>query len=209
MSFKYIGVSGTNGSGKDTVGHMLAERHEFLFVSVSDFLREEARKRGLPVEREVLRMISAEWRRDFGLGKLVDLAVDLYNQKPGEYQGLVAIPMRNVGEAKRIHELGGKLVWVDADPKIRYQRIKNRARSAEDDKTYEEFLAEERAEMKQAGDETTLNVAGVKAISDIFIENNGTDIESFKNVAEHALGYLDERGWKNKSARLSGKVSPI
>ena len=62
---KIIGLSGTNGSGKDTVGEMLAAQHGYLFVSVSDLLREEARRRNLPVTREVLRTISAEWRREF------------------------------------------------------------------------------------------------------------------------------------------------
>lgn len=182
-----VGIGGTNGSGKDTVGHMLAERHGYLFVSVSDLLRDEARKRGLPVEREVLRMVSAEWRREHGLGVLVDRAMQLYESQRDKYKGVVACPMRNVGEAARIHELGGSLIWVDADPKIRYERITSRFRTAEDDKTYEQFLAEEQAEMYQSGDEATLNLAGVKAISDIFLENNGHDIETFKDDAEKAL----------------------
>lgn len=187
---KLVGIGGTNGSGKDTVGHMLAERHGFLFVSVSDFLREEARKRGLPIEREVLRMISAEWRRKFGLGTLVDRAVELAQNSSTQYAGVAAVPMRNVGEAKRVHELGGRLIWVDADPKIRYERILGRARTAEDNKTFEEFIKEEEDESHQAGDEATLNLEGVKAISDIFLENNGKHIEVFKNDAEKALSEL-------------------
>lgn len=184
---KLYGIAGTNGAGKDSVGEMLAERHNFLFVSVSDLLREEARKRGQPIEREVLRTISAEWRREFGLGVLVDRAVDLFNITPDKYQGVVAIPMRNVGEAKRIHELGGTLVWVDADPKVRYNRIFSRQRSDEDKKTFEQFQAEEQAEMTQSGDEATLNMAGVKAICDVFMRNDGNDIEAFKDEAEKAL----------------------
>lgn len=186
-----FGLSGTNGSGKDTVGIMLAERHGFLYVPVSDFLREEAKKRGLPIEREVLRTISAEWRRESGMGVLVDKSVELFNKEPGRYKGIVAVPMRNVGEAEHIHKLGGKLIWVDADPKIRYERIRKRLRTTEDEKTFEEFLAEEEAEMHQSGDAATLNLSGVKDISDIFLENNGSDINAFKDVAEKALGFVD------------------
>ena len=69
-----IGIAGTNGAGKDTVGELLAEHYGYLFVSVTELLRAEARRRGLPVEREVLRSISAEWRRELGLGVLVDKA---------------------------------------------------------------------------------------------------------------------------------------
>ncbi len=184
-----FGISGTNGSGKDTVGHMLAERHGFLFVSVSDFLREECRRRQLPVERENLRMISAEWRRDFGLGVLVDKAVEAFSNSKEQYAGLAVVPMRNVGEAKRLKDLGGKLVWVDANPHERYDRIFSRQRTAEDNKTYEEFLAEEEAEMHQSGDEATLNMSGVKAMADIFLENDGQSIETFKDAAEAALGF--------------------
>lgn len=183
-----IGLAGTNGSGKDSVGEMLAERHNFLMVSVSDLLRDEARKRGLAVERENLRMISAEWRREFGLGVLVDRAVEL--AKKGDYKGVVAVPMRNPGEAKRVHELGGTLVWIDADPKVRYQRIFSRRRSPEDDKTFEQFQAEEQAEMRHSGDEATLNMQGVKEIADIFIQNDGNDIVAFKRAAEQALQQL-------------------
>lgn len=176
---KLIGIGGTNGSGKDTVSKFLADS-DYLFVSVSDLLRDEAKKRGLPLEREILRSISAEWRREFGLGVLVDRAVELYKKQSNEYIGVVATPMRNVGEAKRIHELGGKLVWVDADPKIRYERIRQRNRSAEDDKSYEQFLQEEQDEMHQTGDEATLDSAGVKAIADIYLQNDYDDILSFE-----------------------------
>jgi len=182
-----IGVGGTNGSGKDTVGQMLAQRHGWLFVSVSDLLRDEARRRGQPVEREVLRSISAQWRRQFGLGVLVDKAVEQFKEAGGKYYGVVAVPMRNPGEAQHVKDLGGLLVWVDADPKIRYQRIYSRKRSAEDNKTYQQFLAEEQAEMRHSGDQATLNMSGVKAISDILLQNDSNDIEAFKNSAEQAL----------------------
>jgi len=186
---KLIGVAGTNGSGKDTIGEMLAERHNFLSVSVSDFLREECKKRGLPIERENLRMISAEWRRQYGLGVLVDKSIELFNKSSHKYDGVIAIPMRNTGEAQHLKDLGGTLVWVDADPKIRYQRIFSRSRTAEDNKTYEEFLAEQEAEMKHSGDKATLNIADVKELCDIFLTNDGEDIEAFKDAAEKALNF--------------------
>lgn len=184
---KIIGIAGTNGSGKDTVGEILASDYGWLFVSVADFLRDEAKKRGLPIEREVLRTISAEWRRQHGLGVLVDKAVELFEQSKSQYSGLVVSPMRNPGEAQKVKDLGGSLVWIDANPKVRYQRITKRQRSAEDQKTFEEFLAEEQAEMQHSGDDATLSLSGVKAKADIFVENNGNDLEKFKNSVEKVL----------------------
>jgi dephospho-CoA kinase len=182
-----IGIGGTNGSGKDTLGEILAQDYGFLSISVSDFLRNECRKRGLAIERENLRMISAEWRREHGLGVLVDKAVDEFKKTGGKYKGLAAIPMRNPGEAQHLKDLGGTLVWVDADPKIRYQRIYSRKRSAEDDKTFEQFLAEEQAEMRHSGDEATLNMSGVKAKADILLTNNFDNFEDFKRSIGEAL----------------------
>lgn len=184
---KLIGISGTNGSGKDTLGEVLAAKHGWLFVSGADFLRDEARKRSLPIEREVLRTISAEWRRTYGLGVLVDKAVELLKKSGGKYGGLIVSPMRNPGEAQHIKDLGGVLVWVDANPKIRYDRISKRRRSSEDNKTLEQFLAEEQAEMQHSGDEATLSLSVVKAKADIFLTNNGNDIQEFIKSAEETL----------------------
>lgn len=187
-----IGLSGTNGSGKDTIGHILAEHHGYLFVSVSDLLRDEARKRGLPVTRKFLRTISAEWRREYGLGVLVDKAVELWKASGDKYTGVVICPMRNVGETRHLKSLGGVLIWVDADPKTRYERIRTnavaRGRAGEAKMTFGEFKAEETAEMHQSGDEATLNMAGVKNLADTFVDNNGTDIGKFRHDVEQALG---------------------
>ena len=186
-SIKIIGISGTNGSGKDSLGEMLAKRHGWLFVSVADLLREEARHRGVPIERENLRAIGAEWRRESGLGVLVDKAVEQFNQSKDKYKGLAVVPMRNPGEAQRVKDLGGTLVWIDADPKIRYSRITARLRSAEDNKTFEQFMKEEEIEMKGTGDEAAPKMIKVKEMCDLFLENNDDDIEKFKDHAEKAL----------------------
>lgn len=173
---KLVGISGTNGSGKDTIGQIFAEKHNWFFVSVTDMLREECRKRGLPIEREHLREISAEWRREGGLGVLIDKAVETYNAQEESYEGLAVASLRNPGEVDRVHELGGKVVWIDADARIRYDRIQsaNRGRGTEDAKTFDEFLAEQEAEMRQSGDAATLNMSGVRDKADQTLLNEGT-----------------------------------
>ncbi|HSX36872.1 MAG TPA: hypothetical protein VLG13_02010, partial [Patescibacteria group bacterium] len=177
-----------------TVGKMLAKKHGYLFVSVTELLRDEAKRRDQPVEREVLRTISAEWRRESRLGVLVDKAVAEYEKLKDKYVGVVMASLRNPGEADRIHELGGVLVWVDADPRVRYERVlanaTSRGRVAEDTKTFEQFLAEEEAEMHKPaeGDDANLNMAGVKAKADISIQNDSADLAQFEQDVERALG---------------------
>lgn len=175
MGKQIIGISGTNGAGKDTVGLKLQEEHGYLFVSVTDVLRAELKRQGFPADREHLRELSASWRRQFGYGVLIDRAMDVYYSKPRDkYKGVVIASLRNPHEVDRIHELGGEVWWLDADPLLRFERIKAnaavRARPEEDEKTYKEFLAEERAEMFPTGDEATLNMSGVKAKADVFVD---------------------------------------
>jgi dephospho-CoA kinase len=191
---RIIGLSGTNGAGKDAVGELLAKNHDYLFVSVTELLRDEARRRDQPVERGVLREISAEWRREHGLGVLVDRAVQMFEEAGHKYQGLVLSSLRNPAEADRVHELGGVMVWVDADPRIRYARIQanaaSRNRGGEDNKTFEQFLDEEDAEMhRQAGgDEATLNTQAVKDRVDKTIMNNSGNLDDLDRELSAVLG---------------------
>jgi cytidylate kinase len=189
---KLFGIGGTNGAGKDTVGHFLAEEHNYLFVSVTELLRDEAKARGWPVDREALRTISAEWRRESGLGVLVDKAVAFYEAQDKNYGGLAIASLRNPGEADSVHQYGGKVIWVDADAKLRYERIQanaaTRGRAEEDNRTFEQFLADEEAEMHASGDAATLDMAGVKAKADLVLFNETDKIEDFYNLAEKSLG---------------------
>lgn len=170
---------------------MLVERHNFLFVGASEMLVEELKKRGLALGREQKAQLSAEWRRESGMAAIVARAYDQYKAQQSKYSGLIVGSLRHPGEGDLIHELGGKMLWVDADPVVRYKRISAnahaRGRVAEDDKTYEEFLADEEREMHPTGDAATLNGAAVKAQADLVLINNGDDIEVFKDNAEAAL----------------------
>ena len=176
---KIIGLAGTNGSGKDTVGQILADEHNYKFISLTDMLRDELIKQGKPPKRELMRELSASWRRESGLGILIDKAIKTFDTDKANYIGLVVASLRNPGEADRVHELDGQVIWVDADPQVRYERIqKNLAnrgehRSIDDRKTFEQFLSEETAEMNTSGDYATLNMLAVKGKSDLLIDNDG------------------------------------
>lgn len=180
---KLIGLSGTNGAGKDTVGEILAEKFGFLFISMTDMLREEAHARGLDTSREVLRTISAEWRRESGLGVLIDKSIAHYDKLGGDnkYAGLVLASLRNPGENDRVHELGGEVIWIDADPRIRYDRIFSRSRS-DDPANFEQFLIDDQSEMKHSGDKATLSMADVKDKSDKIFVN---EYESTEELSAH------------------------
>jgi cytidylate kinase len=194
LNLRIIGIAGTNGSGKDAAGLTLADRHSYLFVSVTDLLRAELNRRNLPVDRVHLRELSAEWRREYGLAVLVDRALEEFNRLKGQYVGLAIASLRNPAEADRIHELGGVVLWIDADAHTRYERVQNnaeaRARAGEDAKSFEEFLAEEQAEMQSVGDAATLNMTEVKKRSDVILNNDQTNLQDFQNfISQQLFGF--------------------
>jgi cytidylate kinase len=81
---KLIGISGTNGSGKDSLGQMLAESHDWLFVSVSgNLIIPELKKRGLPLEREYMAALTAEWNRNERMGAVIDKAIEYFKHQKG------------------------------------------------------------------------------------------------------------------------------
>jgi cytidylate kinase len=190
---KIIGLAGTNGSGKDTVGALLANDFGYKFISVTELLRDELKKRGLEITRTNMRDLSAEWRREANnLGVLVDKAMDAFTASSEQYVGLVVSSLRNPGEVDSVHKLGGIVMWLDADPNIRYERIRRnshlRGRDGEDNISFSEFMEQQAAEMTPhtASDDALLNMLGVKAKADIFIDNSTTS-EALEDSIKKAL----------------------
>ena len=92
-----------------------------------------------------------------------------------------------------MHELGGIVVWVDANARTRYERIQrnldSRGRANEDRKTFEQFEVEEQIEMRTppGGDDANLNMGAVKNRVDLVINNEGTNLEEFENFVDEQL----------------------
>lgn len=192
--FKIIGLAGTNGAGKDSVGAILADHHDYWFFSFTELFRAECRRRGIEITRAHTRMISIEWRRASGPATLIDRSMAEFEAAGGftKYRGVVMSSLRNPYEADRVHELGGTVIWIDADPRIRYDRIQAnaalRGRGGEDNKTFEQFKQEEHDEMYPpvGGDAAVLHGAAVKERADVTLTNNGSPEELHQAII--ALG---------------------
>lgn len=188
-----LGLAGTLGSGKDTVGVLLAEKYGFLHVSTSDMLRAAKRKKFGDTPRALLLRndpFANDLRATKGPGVLVDLAIEEYTQRANEFPGgLVASAIRSIGEVESIHNAGGVMIFVDADPKVRYDRTISRQRDAnEHDKSFEEFMAQEQSERPaDNSDKTIQNLTAMKEMADIVLANNGNDLEAFRADVEKAL----------------------
>lgn len=192
------GVAGTNGSGKDLLMDFLVEQG-FLLFNTSNALREVAQAVFQSIDRggadSPLGRVGNAYRVAYP-GGTVELGLFKWwthiSLLPPELQprGLVIGSIRGTGEAKRLKEFGGKLVVVDADPHVRFGRLQGRGR-ADDDVTFEQFVAKEAAEMAVGEtDPTKFGMAAVIDMADIHVENNGDSVETFRGEIKNTLWLL-------------------
>ena len=173
---KIVGVAGTNASGKDTLGELLAARG-YTVVSISDTLRAELRKDGLELTRENLSGRSQQIRAAEGDGAMAQRTIAAH----GGGNGLVITSVRTPGEAGAIQAAGGTMVWIDADQRVRYDRIAGAHRGrAEDMVSFEEFVRQEAVEMTPSQQGGGLNMLGVKEIADVTIDNNFASVADYE-----------------------------
>ncbi|MEA1909547.1 MAG: AAA family ATPase [Patescibacteria group bacterium] len=177
-----IGITGTNGSGKDTVAQLMVEKLGWMHLSLSNEVREVAQERGVSSTRSNLISLANDLRKEFGSGYFAKRVLGKVKNS------FIATSIRNPEEVKVFHEFGQfKLISVDAPIKIRFGRIKNSetragAKVGEQWMTFEEFRANEAKEMK--GGLYSQQLAKLIDTADIKLENNGTIEELEKKVAE-------------------------
>ncbi len=181
---RIIGITGTNGSGKDTLGAILAQVN-YRTVSLSDILRAEATKRRLPHTRENLSAISNELRTAHG----DDILPKRIIEESPQDEKLVITSIRTPGEVTVIQTYGGIVAWVDADQRTRYERIKAAQRGRVDDEvTFEEFQHQEAAEMTPTKQGGNLNMSGARDLADITIRNDFPSKEAFEAHLRELFG---------------------
>lgn len=138
---RFVGVTGLPGAGKgafiDLLRPLLAEQGvDTRYYSLSDQLREEARRRHLPVARPVLRTIANELRQEHGSGMLSLMVVramrdDLATVPASSHLVVIVDSIRNPEEVRVLRrELGKRftLVAVEAPLDVLVRRLASRAR---------------------------------------------------------------------------------
>lgn len=159
-----LGISGSLGSGKDTVAEYLIKKI-FQHISLSNLLREEAKKRGIKSDRDSLREFSNVISKEQGSDFLAKLAINKKNKR-----NLVISSVRKPGEVDYLKILPDfKLIFVDAPIEIRFARIKNRGRSDEKEIGLQEFKEKEAIE-KSGQSSQQLDYCKTKA--DYLIDNS-------------------------------------
>jgi dephospho-CoA kinase len=184
-----IGITGTLGAGKGTVVDYLAAK-DFAHYSAREFISREILRRGLAVNRDNMTAVANDLRASHSPSYIAET---LYDEAVEAGKDAVIESLRTEGEIAALRAKGGFFLFaVDADPKLRYERIV--ARGTETDKiSFEKFLADETREM-HATDPNKQNLARCIELADYRFVNNGTKDDLFGRVDQ----ILDRIAIKNE-----------
>lgn len=162
---KYIGLTGTNASGKGEIADFF-QKHGFSYFSLSDLLRKEIRKRGWEENRDNLIKTGNDLREKYG----ADILARRIMQEVG--QKAVIDSIRNIKEAEFLKtQENFVLLAVDAPVELRYQRSKKRGRN-ESASSLAEFIQKEAQEL--SGSEIQQQLIKCMEMADFLIINDGT-----------------------------------
>lgn len=172
-----IGITGTNGAGKGTVVDYLVRQKGFKHYSVRQFLLFEIEKRGLPPDRNSTRLVANELRKAHGPSYVIERLYAIAGQEHGP---TVIESIRTVGEAEFLKSQGALLWAVNADRKVRYERILKRW-SELDKVDFEKFCEYEDREMRST-EAWDMNVFKVMEMADATFTNDGTQDGLYQQV---------------------------
>ncbi len=168
-----IGLTGRNAGGKTTAGQTLVTKG-FYYVSLSDVIRNEAKKRGLSDVRENLIALGNELRERHGTGALAELTVAEMDPD----KNYVVDSVRHPAEVAALKKAGSfSLFHIFAPLEARFERSLARARDG-DAKTLQDFIAQEQREFASSN-AAAQQLLQTESLATRTIENSGT-LEEFK-----------------------------
>ncbi|MBI2092944.1 MAG: AAA family ATPase [Deltaproteobacteria bacterium] len=178
-----IGLTGKNGCGKGVVADFL-QTMGYHYHSLSDVIRDEVLARGKKITRELLTDTGNELRTTYGPSVLADRVL----AKLDPEKNYIVDSVRNPFEVEALRRRKDfYLLMIDAEPKIRFERLKARGRE-KDPEDYDSFLKQE---AKEAGsnDPNAQQLNRTCDMADAKVENNDT-LEELHEDIRHVLRAL-------------------
>lgn len=173
---KIIAITGNAGSGKGAVAKMISELHpdkKIVMLRFSEMLADILDLLDLPHTRYNLQHVAIFLNEGFGKGTITRGMEKRIRKTHADV--IIIDGARWDTDLKMIKELpNSTLIYIEAEPKIRFERLKERREKAgEDVMSFEDFEKSE-----QVKTETFLEE--IKKAAEVVIENNGT-VEELKD----------------------------
>lgn len=179
-----VGLTGKFAAGKGTVADLLVARG-FAYHSLSDVIREELKRRGVPESREHLTEAGNALRKAHGPAALAIMIQDRLLDG-GRH---IVDSIRNPAEVEVLKGVPGFfLVGVDAQREVRFQRLRARDRVG-DPTTWEQFCALEDRETHST-DPSNQQLSATWRAVDVTLMNDG----SRDDLERDLLALLAARG---------------
>ena len=171
---KVIGLIGSIGAGKGEAGKYLVSKYGYVQITVGDVVREECKNRGLEITRDNCDNISKEMIAKNGEDHWMQQVVNKIKNE--NISKAIVDGVRSPRNNELLVESFGKdyiLIKIDANPEIRFERLKSRGRPGFP-KTLEEFAKHEKRQNQQFNLDETFNQVNE-------VVDNSTTLEDLYN----------------------------
>jgi dephospho-CoA kinase len=171
---KILGLVGETGSGKDAFCDYFKKNKKSIFIfRFSQPLTEALRIFFDEIKKEDQQWLGTILRKKFGnniLGKAIKKKIK--NIKKGI---IILNGIRAIEEARMVKSLGGRIIYITAGLKLRWQRIQNRGEKKDDRASCQKFLNMEKAK-------TEILIPKIGKRADFKIENDGSLEDFYKKI---------------------------
>ncbi len=165
-----IGITGTLGAGKGTIVDYLVQEKGFEHYSVRNYLIKEIERLNLEVNRDSMTHIANDLRAQNSPSFVVD---ELYKEAVKNGKNCIIESIRTEGEVISLRKNKDFYLFaVDADSKLRYERIKLR-KSSTDHVSNEVFQQNEKREF-ESNDPNKQNLKRCIELADFVLMNDGS-----------------------------------
>ncbi len=199
-----IGLTGRNASGKGAAAEFLKTKG-FYYESLSDVIRDEIRGRSEEATRENMIRVGNELRSLEGHDCLARRVL----RKLGRDRNHVVDSIRHPLEVKALRQRTDfVLVAVEADARVRFDRIRLRGREG-DPQGFEEFLEVEQRELGNEGSERQ-QLDATDEMADYRLKNDGTIEElqsALSSLLKRLIGRFERPDWDEYFMRLAKVAS--
>lgn len=194
MTGLIVGLVGPIGVGKTTIGDYFASKG-YKRLKFSDPIKEETNRLKLPHTREIFQDVGDSLRERFGNDYIARALLEkVRKDRDGNF---VVEGFRNPDEIKPFLKLSNFiLLGLNADPEVRYQRLKKRS-EPRDPKNFEEFKKQAERDQGMLQPAHGQQVLKCLELADFVIDTDKVKSEVFRQVEEVLKEFQNDPGRTN------------